>query len=112
MEQLRAWVDQGGTLLLTGDLSYDEDRQLTRAERLRLLAGVRVGARNYENIRRDAGTDRRAQFTLGPWRLPVPCGPVCSCRGRWRRKCWGGTSKATPVLVRTSCGPGPRVLLH
>jgi hypothetical protein len=65
VEQLRAWVDQGGVLLVTGDLSYDEDRQLTRADRLSFLAGVRAGARYYDNVRRDTGTDRRAQFTLG-----------------------------------------------
>ncbi len=65
VSQLRAWVERGGTLLVTGDLSYDEDRRLTGAERLGDLAGVRVGARRYPDIRRDMGTDRPAEFRLG-----------------------------------------------
>jgi len=75
VEQLRGWVERGGTLLLTGDLSYDANRQATRSQRLTALAGVRAGARAYDGIRRDTGTDRPAQFSLGrEWAGSVrPC---------------------------------------
>lgn len=38
--KLAAFVQRGGCLYFSGDLSYDETRQLTRAERLVKLAGV------------------------------------------------------------------------
>ena len=103
-EQLRAWVDQGGTLLLTGDMSYDADRRLTREDRLTALAGVRMVGRNYEHIRRDRGTDRRAQFELGDsWEGVVrPCGSVEAVTA----DVLGRDEQGIPVLVRNRVGQG------
>lgn len=41
-ERLRGWVEAGGRLLLTGDLSCDDYRRPTRAERLETLCGVKL----------------------------------------------------------------------
>jgi hypothetical protein len=60
--KLRSWVEQGGALLVTGDLSYDPARQPTRHNRLEELCGVRLRKRNYEHVRRDAGAEREAVF--------------------------------------------------
>ena len=62
--RLRTWVEQGGVVLVTGDLSYDPARQLTRTQRLEELAGVQVKQRNYEHVRRDTVSDRAAVFGL------------------------------------------------
>lgn len=48
--RLRAWVQQGGVLYLSGDLSYDDQRQRTRTRRLEDLCGVRFVAEQYPNI--------------------------------------------------------------
>jgi hypothetical protein len=39
--RLRAWVEQGGVLYLSGDLAYDEQRRASRPGRLEELCGVR-----------------------------------------------------------------------
>ena len=103
-EQLRAWVDRGGTLLVTGDMAYDTDRRLTRDERLLALAGIRVVARNYENIRRDVGVDRRAQFDLDPaWEGVVrPCLSIEAGAA----EVLGRDEQGSPVLVRNRVGQG------
>jgi hypothetical protein len=44
------WVKAGGTLYLSGDISYDELRRRTRADRLEELCGVRFQGENYPNI--------------------------------------------------------------
>ncbi|NLX57240.1 MAG: hypothetical protein GXY58_19195 [Planctomycetaceae bacterium] len=102
--QLRAWVAQGGTLLVTGDLSYDENRQLTRADRLSELAGVRLGARQYDNLRRDTATDRPAQFTLGGTFAGAvrPCVELEDVRG----DVLGRDDQGRAVLVRQPLGQG------
>ncbi|MHB9076527.1 MAG: beta-galactosidase [Pirellulaceae bacterium] len=103
-EQLRTWVDQGGTLLLTGDMSYDADRRLTREDRLTALAGVRMVGRNYEHLRRDRSTDRHAQFELGEsWEGVVrPCGSVEAVTA----DVLGRDEQGIPVLVRNRVGQG------
>ncbi len=53
--RLLAWVRGGGTLLVTGDLSYDEDRRRTRPGRFRELLGVSFEHERYPNIARPVG---------------------------------------------------------
>ena len=48
--KLLNWVEQGGVLYLSGDISYDEFRKRTRTKRLEELCGVRFVAENYPNI--------------------------------------------------------------
>ncbi|MHB0955665.1 MAG: beta-galactosidase [Pirellulaceae bacterium] len=103
-EKLKTWVSQGGTLLLTGDMSYDADRRLTRDDRLTSLAGIRVVARNYEDVRRDIGGDRRARFDLGPsWDGVVrPCVSIEAGTA----EVLGRDEQQEPVLVRHRVGQG------
>ncbi|NLC56783.1 MAG: hypothetical protein GX774_08115 [Armatimonadetes bacterium] len=49
-QKLLAWVRAGGTLYLSGDISYDENRQRTRTARLEELCGVRFIGERYPNI--------------------------------------------------------------
>ena len=74
-DQLRQWVDRGGTLLVTGDLSYDTNRQRTRTQRMTLLAGVKVMGPRYPNIRRDRAEDSQARWNFSD----LPAGPVRPC---------------------------------
>jgi len=48
--RLRAWVEGGGVLYLSGDLSFDEARRRTRTDRLEALCGVRFVKELYPNL--------------------------------------------------------------
>ena len=48
--KVRDWVQRGGVLYLSGDISYDTFHQRTRTNRLEELCGVRFLAQNYPNI--------------------------------------------------------------
>ena len=48
--KVRDWVQRGGVLYLSGDISYDEFHRRTRTQRLEELCGVRFLAENYPNI--------------------------------------------------------------
>ena len=111
VEQLRAWVEQGGTLLLTGDLSYDEDRQLTRADRLSALGGrARRPTKSTTTFAAIRGrTERRSSHSVG--RLPVRCGPACP-REHATGEVLGRDEQGNAILVRHRRGPGPGLLLQ
>lgn len=51
-DRLLAWVRAGGSLLVTGDISYDENRRRTRTARLKELCGVEFVRENYPDIAR------------------------------------------------------------
>ena len=53
--RLIEWVRGGGTLLVTGDFSYDADRKRTRANRMVELAGVEWVEQMYADVERSAG---------------------------------------------------------
>ncbi len=59
---LKAFVQKGGALYFSGDISFDPDRKLTRADRLRDLAGVERVAQNYVGIARDATAATKLTF--------------------------------------------------
>ena len=103
-ERLTAWVHGGGRLILTGDFSYDADRQRTRTDRLEKLAGVQYVAANYANVRRDQGSDVEVEF-----RLPAlgnqtlrPCIQVRPIGA----DVLGRTNKGQAVLTRHRVGKG------
>jgi hypothetical protein len=50
---LTDFVRQGGTLYLSGDVTYDPERQPTRASVLETLCGAKLVGRRYPDIRRD-----------------------------------------------------------
>jgi hypothetical protein len=49
-KKVRDWVQQGGVLYLSGDISYDEFHRRMRIQRLEELCGVRFLAEEYPNI--------------------------------------------------------------
>lgn len=49
-DQLKSFVERGGTLCITGDVSYDQFRKRTLTERLTDLCGVKFISENYPNI--------------------------------------------------------------
>ncbi len=90
--QLCQWVEGGGILLVTGDVSYDVNRQRTRGQRLSLLTGGNATAVRYQNIRRDKADDHQVQ-----WDVPgLPPGPV--------RRCLELKAGDSEVLGRDDCG--------
>ncbi len=49
-EQIKSFVRKGGTLLVTGDISYDANRHRTHTDRLEELCGVRFVSENYPGM--------------------------------------------------------------
>lgn len=56
---LKQFVQKGGALYFSGDISYDEQRKLTREKRLLELAGVERIGEQYPNIARENGATVR-----------------------------------------------------
>jgi hypothetical protein len=102
--RLLSWVKSGGKLLITGDISYDEDRQRTRSDRLKELAGVVFVAENYPDVQRDSGKDAGAAFSL-PGLTPSPVRPCIRVKLRGADPL-GQTAQGEPVLVRNAVGRG------
>lgn len=50
--QIKSFVERGGILAVTGDVSYDDSRQRTRTDRLKELCGVSFVAENYPDVTR------------------------------------------------------------
>lgn len=76
--KLKTWVENGGVLYLSGDISYDADYQRTKASRLQYLAGATATQvlynglnwhRSSESVRYYdvlAGVDSMSSFTVKP----------------------------------------------
>ena len=82
--RLRAFVERGGILCVTGDVSYDRLRRRTHLERLEDLCGVRLARETYPGV----GWDRtdspcieverlRAHLENGIWVNDLGAGKVC-----------------------------------
>lgn len=89
--KLRDWVRAGGTLYLSGDVSYDEQRRRTRTNRLEELCGVRFVAERYRNISAKA-TDAADQ----------PCIQAQETSGKVLKR----ASDGSPLLVENHLGRG------
>ncbi len=101
---LLAWVKRGGTLIVTGDFSYDANRQRTRTRRLEELAGVRFLAENYPNVARSLGQETKAEFSLsGMQSYPVR---PCIRAEPFSAQVLGWTAEGQPVLFRNAVGRG------
>jgi hypothetical protein len=57
VERLSAFVDQGGQLYISGDISYDSARQRTRTDRLKNLCGVEFVSERFPNIAYQKGAE-------------------------------------------------------
>lgn len=89
--KLLDWVRAGGTLYVSGDISYDEGRRRTRTARLEELCGVRFMAERYPNILlKRTGTGDQ------------PCIQVEAAGGRILQR----TSNGDPLWVEHQVGHG------
>ncbi len=101
--RLLSWVERGGVLLVTGDFSYDADRQRTRTDRLKKLAGVEFVVENYANIHRSTGSDA----VIDPTYAPLAGHAVRPCiRVRPSGAEVLATAGGMPLLVRHHLGQG------
>ena len=101
---LLAWVRGGGTLLVTGDLSYDENRQPTQRGRLGELLGVEFVAERYPHIDRHLGGDTLIEFPNKELGL-LPLRPCIDCR-ETTAEVLARTVAGSPVLTRHTVGSG------
>ena len=97
-EQLLGWVCGGGTLIVTGDFTYDANRQRTRTERLAQLAGAEFVGENYPNVRRDQGHDVEVTFRLAG--LTTKTLRPCLQLRPVQAEVVGRASDGQPVLLR------------
>ena len=102
--RLLAWVKDGGVLLVTGDISYDENRQRTRATRLRELAGVEALEVNYPDISRQEPPGEPAAFLFASL-PPLPASP-CVRLKVIDAEVLGRAGDSNPVFVRRRLGMG------
>jgi hypothetical protein len=104
--KLLAWAKEGGTLYVSGDVSYDMFRRRTKAERLKELCGVEFLAERYPNIACDEKTGLPAE--VGGKQVTVK--PAISVRPAGGQVVVAASDAgSTPVLVRNDLGAG-RVL--
>lgn len=61
-ERLKAFVESGGVLYVSGDFSYDEDRRRTKTDRLEELAGVKFVEERYPNILFEKGERQKIRY--------------------------------------------------
>jgi hypothetical protein len=103
-ERLLRWVSAGGTLLVTGDFSFDENRQRTRCTRLEELAGVKFVAENFPNVSRASGKSVRTRVTLAGTEplLLTPCIRLQAAGA----EVLGAGPQGEPVVVRHRVGRG------
>ncbi len=102
--ELQKWVASGGTVLVTGDFSYDTRRQRKQIERLEQLAGVRFAAECYANVARAQGTDVHADLAgLGLGKAILrPCIRIQPTTA----DVLGQSADGQPVLVHNRVGRG------
>ena len=103
--ELEAFVSRGVTLLVSGDFSYDGDRQRTRTERLEQLAGVRLLAANYPHVTRGATHDRAVAATTFAPIEGMPARP-CIHVEPLAAEVLAATDDGQPLLVRNRRGKG------
>ncbi len=77
--RLLAWVRAGGKLLVTGDISYDENRRRTRTARLKELCGVEFVRENYPGIWRPSSQAMSPRAVLQSTSAPLPTASTFPC---------------------------------
>jgi hypothetical protein len=103
-EQLVTWVNSGGTLFVTGDFTFDEDRRRSRTKRWQQLAGVEFLEENYPQINRQAGQPATVDFKFDPpFRGEVR--PRAKVRAM-TAEVLAATESGEPCLVRQTQGRG------
>jgi hypothetical protein len=102
--RLLAWVRDGGTLLVTGDFSYDENRKRTRLGRLAEMAGVEFLGQYYANVERASGKSMRVAMPLAG-KEPLLLTPCVRLKAAGAELLGAGPG-GEPVVVRNRVGRG------
>jgi hypothetical protein len=101
--KLLDWVKAGGTLYVSGDVSYDMLRQRTLTDRLRELCGVEFVAERYPSIACDEKTGLPAE--IGGTQVTV--NPAISVKPTTGQVVLAASDAgSTPVVVRNDLGTG------
>lgn len=64
-QKLMDYVSGGGVLYISGDISFDENRQRTKTNRLEDLAGVKFVSERYPDVRFESGTRDKISYDSG-----------------------------------------------
>ncbi|MCX7016891.1 MAG: hypothetical protein NTW86_30755, partial [Candidatus Sumerlaeota bacterium] len=104
VEKLIQFVEGGGTLVATGDFSYDRWRQRTRAERLKRLAGVEFVRENYPNIEFGGALAAACEIPLEAAKATIEVAPCIDVRLAGAQTLL--SVKGKPVLTEFALGKG------
>ena len=58
-------MHRGGTLYISGDISYDSDRKRTKTSRLEELAGIKVAGQRYPDVRFESAAKQEVRYDDG-----------------------------------------------
>ncbi|HOX37767.1 MAG TPA: hypothetical protein PL033_07245 [Candidatus Brocadiia bacterium] len=107
---LEKFLRRGGSLYISGDISYDENRRRTRAARLESLAGVSVRGENYPNIswRDGAAFPLNAMKGVVAWDFDARPGLKIEAKGAEALTASG----ETPLLVENRLGKGRTIYVN
>ncbi len=72
-QQLLSLAKKGVFILVSGDISYDENRKRTRTQRLKELAGIEFMSENYPDISRPPESAQTRPGPSDPQKLLSPC---------------------------------------
>ena len=103
VERLTDFVDKGGQLYLSGDLSYDAARQRTRTDRLKSLCGVEFVSELFSNIAYQRGAEGTAPRDSGWPKYMAAPGIVTRLAGA--QLLLAGTD-GTPIVTEFKRGKG------
>lgn len=102
VDRLKKFVDSGGQLYLSGDVSYDPLRQRTRTQRLRDLCGLEFVSERFPNIQYQHGAVQTVAAGAWPEYMAAP-GIVTKLAGA---KMLLQTGDGTPIVTEFKRGAG------
>ncbi len=103
VERLTDFVEQGGRLYISGDLSYDTARQRTRTDRLKSLCGVDFVSERFPNVAYQKGSEETAPDNSGWPKYAAAPGIVTRLAGA--QLLLAGTD-GTPIVTEFERGQG------
>ncbi|MGB6934696.1 MAG: hypothetical protein WBD91_18110 [Acidobacteriaceae bacterium] len=103
VERLSKFVNQGGQLYISGDLSYDGARQRTRTGRLKNLCGVEFVSERFPNIAYQKGAEETAPDNSGWPKYMAAPGIVTRVAGA---KLLLAANDGTPIVTEFERGKG------
>lgn len=102
---LKSFVGGGGTLYVSGDVSFDENRCRTKTDRLATLTGVKFEAERYPNVRFEDAPRVDVAYTTG---IQYSGAPVLTFSAATENEVIASSAEPAPrpVAVRHSLGKG------